>query len=96
MNRLKELERFYCVEIVWNDHKGDYKTFKECVEDYIDIDGECIYDFISEEDREKCIREDNAWTVRIYPITPINFYYVAGSDIEKVLDYILVQIHEKK
>ncbi|KKM97840.1 hypothetical protein LCGC14_1163960 [marine sediment metagenome] len=91
---LKELERFFYVNISYNSHKIDYKTLKELMDELEILD--CEYDFISEEDKQKCIENDDIWVIRIYPNNTISFYTIAGSNIQELLNYILLQIHEGK
>ena len=92
MNNLKELEKFFHISMNYNQYKIDYKTLKESMEELELL--ECEYDFISEEDKQKCIKEDNIWVVRIYTNNAIGSYTIAGSDIQQILDFILLQIHK--
>ncbi|KKM87031.1 hypothetical protein LCGC14_1273020 [marine sediment metagenome] len=94
MNNWEELERFFHVDISYNSHKIDYKIVKELLEE-LDLLG-CEYDFISEEDKQKCIKDNNIWVVRIYINNAISFYTIAGSNVQQILDFILLQIHEGK
>lgn len=59
-----------------NAHRDVYST----VEDYYDN-----YDFISSEDRQKCIDTDDCWELQWYPDTPIGFFRVMGSSLELVM-----------
>ncbi len=79
MSNLKDLERFNEVSIKY------YKTLEEVPD---------IYNFISKEDKEKCINKDKMWIIKIYPFIPISSYGIAGSDIEELIEYMLNKIHE--
>jgi len=60
-----------------NAHRDVYET----VQDYCS-DAE---DFVSLEDRQKCIDTDECWELQWYPDTPIGFLRVLGSTLELVM-----------
>ena len=65
--------------IEYNDHKSSYET----VEEYIlerDIKDEEIID------KEECIKNDTIYSLRIYPKTPIGFYIIYASSLEKAIE----------
>ena len=65
--------------IEYNDHKSSYET----VEEYIlerDIKDEEIID------KEECIKNDTIYSLQIYPITPIGFYIIYASSLEKAIE----------
>lgn len=61
-----------------NTHKDYYET----VEQYIDRDKENDEDTL---DRDECIKLNEVWELQWYPNTPVGFYRVIGSTLEKVL-----------
>ena len=94
MTNLNGLERFFHVDMSYNSHKIDYKTVKELLEELELLGWE--YNFISEEDKQKCIKNNNIWVVRIYINNATSFCTIAGSNIQQLLDFIFLQIHEGK
>ena len=65
-----------------NEHKNVYM----CIEDYYPAD-----QFISEDDRQKCIDTNEVWRLHWYPETPIGFHVICASSI----DLIQKQLKEK-
>lgn len=68
-----------CIE--HNPHKCYYETVEQHFADR-------PQKWVSEEDRQLCVANDDVWTVQYYPDTPIGFYCAAGSSLEIVLDYL--------
>ena len=58
-----------------NEHRDVYET----VEEYYEAE-----DFISLEERNKSIAEDNVWVLQWYPNTPIGFNRIAASTLEAI------------
>lgn len=70
-----------------NPHKGGYTPLTEWLSNHDmlpRIDKTSFAD-ISDEERQKCIDEDNIWVLQWYPNTPVSFYAVAASTLEGVL-----------
>ena len=65
--------------IEYNDHKSSYETVKEYIEEREITDEEII-------DKEECIKNDTIYSLQIYPITPIGFYLIHSSSLEKAID----------
>ena len=59
-----------------NAHRDVYAT----IQDYYEPD-----DFVSSEDRQKCIDADECWGLQWYPDTPIGSHRVLGSSLELVM-----------
>ena len=58
-----------------NEHRDVYETVEEYYE---------AKDFISLEERNKSIAEDNVWVLQWYPNTPIGFNRIAASTLEAI------------
>ena len=58
-----------------NEHRDVYET----VEDFYNPDY-----FVSKEEWEKAISEDNVWVLQWYPETPIGFNIIAASSLEAI------------
>ena len=66
-----------------NQHKDYYETVTQHLEEYPGFDDD---NFVSKEDRQKCIDTDELWELQWYPKTPVGFYKVCGSTLEIVLE----------
>ena len=64
-----------------NQHKDYYQSIEDYTEDYDNTD------WISEEDKQKCIDTNELWEIQWYPITPVGFHMIIGSSLELVLKY---------
>ncbi len=65
--------------ITHNGHHTNYESIEDYVKDNERID-------ISNEDKQECMRVNEIWEIQWYPITPIGFYCVAASTLEKCLE----------
>lgn len=72
------------ISIKHNPHKLYYETVEEFLGGGVDE----WYEWVSKEDREKCIEKDELWEVMWYPNTPIGYLVLCGSDLQLVLDTI--------
>lgn len=61
-----------------NEHKDYYETVAQFIADR-------DFDFVSDEDKQKCLAENELWVLQWYPDTPVGFNMVAGSTLEIVL-----------
>lgn len=76
-----------CFSIERNDHKVYYST----------VDKEYEPDlFISDDDRTLCITQGSAWSVRVYPDTPVSFFLVAGSDLNVCLNRVIGAVNNDR
>jgi hypothetical protein len=75
--------------INYNNCQTCYRTAKEEIElsDSMGEDG-CYYDFIDDEDKQSCIDKNIMWVISWYPNSPVGHCSVAGSSLQKVLDYL--------
>lgn len=75
------------LHITHNDHKSQYQSAAEWVEDMESCraDGHAYAEWISDEQMQKAIETDSIWTVQWYPDTPVGFCCLAGADLEAVL-----------
>jgi len=65
-----------------NEHKIIYCSIKEYFNTYAYFSESDI----SPDEYEKCQELDELWSIRWYPITPISFYIVFASTLEKCLE----------
>lgn len=69
-----------------HDH---HKVYYETVEQYLqqgDLSNSDVW--ISEEDKQFCLENNTLWLVYWYPHTPVGYFNVYGSDLNKILEYI--------
>lgn len=86
MNNKLKLPKHISMSIEINPHFLEYETAKEWFEK---IDKyESSYNCIDEEDKQKCISNNQLVSVVWYPCTPIGHIEVIGSSLEKILLYI--------
>lgn len=67
------------LRLIHNEHKNVYENLAERLEDD-------YYEDMTAEDKMECIRTDSLWTLHWYPDTPVGFYSVNGSTLERVLE----------
>lgn len=77
---LEFLKKFYHFSLEHNPHKEYYVT----VNQYIGRFDHMKEDIGSE--LSKCVEMDDLWTLQVYPITPISFYWFGASSLEKLLE----------
>ena len=70
-----------------------HKDYYENLEDVLNQD--CYEDMLQEE-KDEIIAADSLWTLQWYPDTPIGFYRVAASTLEKVLAKAMEVDNENK
>jgi len=71
--------------IEYNDHK----ILRQTVAKYIQDESIEDDDFVSNEDKQKCIKENVLWKITYYPDTPIGCHEVYGSEIDICIDELL-------
>ena len=77
------------LSISLNDQNGpNYMTVKEAIEQSDMFDAG---DWSSEEERQKAIATNRAWTVHWYPDTPVGFYAVHASTLAAAVEAALSQ-----
>lgn len=72
--------------ITHNGHFINYETIAQYIEgcDYLNN--------MDKKDVQKCIETNQIWEIQWYPYTPISFYSVAASTLERCLEIINSQI----
>ena len=75
-------------ELEFNPHWIDYQSLEDFLKGY-EYDGSTYADFISEEDKKKCIENDSMWVITYYPNTPISHFSIAGSSLNIILEDFL-------
>ena len=84
--KLKHIE----LTLTHNDHNAVYLSMAE----HIKIIGDDV--FHSEDDILECLVTNEIWELTWHPDTPISFYYVAASTLERVIEVALkVQSEEE-
>lgn len=71
------------LSLTHNQHKDYYETAEQYLSHWQDNNGPTFSD---EEDRARCISENELWELQWYPDTPIGSYHIAGSTLAKVLE----------
>ncbi len=82
MVKLKDLEQFHEVDIIFHKNLEDNPDIWE------------FYEFLSEEDKQKCIEKNMVWVVKIFPFILAMSYSIAGSVIDDLISYMVNKIHE--
>jgi hypothetical protein len=75
--------------ITMNDHKSCHRTVEqelECLPD--------LYDFVSEEDKTKCIETNTLYSLHWYQDTQVGFIKLNGSSIEVVYNQLVEYLNE--
>lgn len=79
-------------EIKWPRHDAsltlqhnDHKSFYQTVQQVIDTDSFRFINWVSEEQRQKAIDTNDAWTLQWYPNTPVGFCALAAADLDVLL-----------
>lgn len=73
------------IDISYNPHLVIYKT----VNDYINTCIPCeLEDFINEEDKEKCIKENKMWLASFSFNRGLGTFSIAGSELDLVLQQL--------
>lgn len=65
-----------------NQHKDYYEKIEDHLQEYPGFDDD---NFVSAEDRQKCIDTDELWELQWYPETPVGSHKVCGSTLDVVL-----------
>ena len=78
-----ELPPHHQLYITHNAHRTNY----ESVSDYVSRYPHMMSD-MSKNEFDKCILADEIWEIKLYPITPISFFWVAASTFERALELI--------
>lgn len=66
-----------------NDHKDVYETVAQFIEkEQHGYTAEC---WVSDEQKQKAINNNDCWTIQWYPDTPIGFYILAAADLDVLL-----------
>lgn len=77
-----KLPEHYSLNISHNEHRSLY----ERLEDYIEQDH--LEGCLDDKEKQECVENDSLWEIQWYPITPVSFYKVAASTLEKALEKI--------
>lgn len=66
-------------------HKGNYESVKDFVE-WRQIDDE---DFVSLDEKNKCLDENKLWSIQWYPNSPGGFEILCASTFESIYNHIM-------
>ena len=73
------------LSLIHNDHKTEEQSVKEWL-DSLDSDGQSdLYEWVSDEQRQKAIASDTMWTLQWSPNDPESFYAMAAADLDALL-----------
>lgn len=76
------------LQLSHNEHKNVYETVEEYTGDLMscgDEDPNSLGDWISQEQKDKAIKEQDFWELHWYPDTPVGFYRLWAYDIDELL-----------
>jgi len=80
---LEILPKHKCgLSIGHNGHKDSYMA----IDDFIDFN-ECFY-WPCEDEKKKCIENDEIWTIHWYPDTPVGFHVLAFSSLKSMINFL--------
>jgi hypothetical protein len=88
MNLEKLLPKFNTIYIHCNEHNDYYETLEQFFQ-------RPIFEDISEIWKKECIQENKCWEIQLYPITPIGFYFVIATTLEKCIERIHQAVNEE-
>lgn len=75
-----QLPKHECqLSIVHNEHKSNYETVEQWLEDD-------FFQWDSEEAKQRAIETDEVWTIQWYPNTPIGSHAIAAPTLEEALE----------
>ncbi len=82
------MERIPKHEILYIAH-NDFKSLYQDIKEYI-YEENCmqIYKEMTKEEIEKCIKNNEIWELRWYPISPVSFYTIFAPTLEECLNKI--------
>jgi len=74
------------LHLTHNEHKNYYEKIEDYANDDFHKDS-----WISEEEKELAIKNNDMWKLQWYPETPIGFCVCSAYDLNKLLEYCLTQ-----
>lgn len=80
---LDNISNYHELYITKNANRSSYESMEEYLEE------DYIKEFISPEERKKCIESNCIWEIQLYPRTSISFYKSVASTFEKALEIML-------
>lgn len=91
LNNVKNLELPYGVTLSevnelmfdFNGHMGSYMSIEEYYEDCLHMD-----DWVSPEERERALANNQVWCLHWYPNTPIGSYKILCHSLEVGIKYL--------
>ncbi len=91
MERLKELMTLCAasVTVSVNEHKDYYESVRTHL-------AGCTYDRFTEEQIATMEAADTVISVQAYPHTPVGFVKEWGTDLDEVLEAVLIQVRKSK
>lgn len=81
-----KLPKHVAAEIEHNPHRIIHQSVAEYLEN--SQSGGCVIDFVSDEDKARCLESNELWVVTIYPVSPVGHWDMAGSSLELILEAI--------
>lgn len=70
--------------LVHNDHKNNYLTVAEAIEQEVfGYTEEC---WVSEAERLRAIESNDCWSLQWYPNSPVGFYILAAHSLDALLE----------
>lgn len=78
----------HSMEIEYNPHKQTYQSAKDYLELMSELDIAGIDDGIDGKDWNQMIESETIWRINVYPSTPIGFYVIMSSTLEKAWELL--------
>lgn len=75
-----KLPKHMSLTIQHNEHKNCYVTIQHYFTHYPHLEDADL------SEKNRCIEQDSIWEIQWYPNTPIGFYHVFASTLEKALE----------
>ena len=72
------------LHLTHNEHHGVYKTAADWIAEH-EADGNCFFEWVSDEERKRAIEADSIWTLQWYPYTPVGFLALGASSLAALL-----------
>lgn len=83
------LTKFHSFTFEHNPHKAYYLSVEGYIKDLDNV--EDLGDQLTE-----CMENDELWTLQIYPITPISFYWFGAPTLDKLLEIAKEALKDEK
>ena len=70
-----------------NDCRNVYMTVRKMIEEWQDTTMEDLYQWESDEHKQRAIDTNEIWTLQWYPDNPVGFFAIAAPTLDELLAY---------